>query len=175
LPGRLASIAIKEAFVTETLPKNVHDWDFLVGRWNVRHHRLKARLAGSTEWEGFAGTCVNWSTLGGHGNVDDNVIELPGRTYRAVAIRALDEKEGHWLIWWLDQRNPTIDPPMRGGFKDGIGLFFADETFNDRLIKVRFRWSEITPASARWEQAFSPDGGATWEINWVMQFTRASA
>ena len=64
---------------------------------------------------------------------------------------------------------------MRGGFKDGIGTFLADETFNGRPIKVRFRWSEITPKSARWEQAFSPDGGATWETNWVMHFSRAGA
>ncbi|HEV8388270.1 MAG TPA: DUF1579 domain-containing protein [Dongiaceae bacterium] len=153
---------------------DVHDWDFLVGRWTVRHRRLKARLAGSTEWEEFAGSCVNWPTLGGQGNVDDNVIELPSGTYCAMGIRALDSKAGQWLIWWLDLRNPTIDPPMRGGFKDGIGTFLADETFNDRPIKVRFRWSEITPTSARWEQAFSPDGGATWETNWVMHFNRAN-
>lgn len=160
--------------MTETLAIDVHDWDFLVGRWSVRHRRLKARLAGSTEWEEFAGTCVNRPTLGGKGNMDDNVIELPGGTYCAVGIRALDAKAGQWLIWWLDQRNPTIDPPMRGGFKDGIGTFLADESFNDRPIKVRFRWSEITPTSARWEQAFSPDGGATWETNWIMHFTRVT-
>lgn len=158
--------------MAETLTIDVHDWDFLFGRWAVRHRRLKARLAGSTEWEEFAGTCVNWPTLGGQGNVDDNMLELPGGTYRAVSIRALDAKAGQWLIWWLDQRNPTIDPPMRGGFKDGIGTFLADETFNGRPIKVRFLWSQITPASARWEQAFSPDGGATWETNWMMDFTR---
>ena len=152
---------------------DVHDWDFLVGRWSVRHRRLKERLTGCTEWEEFAGTSVNWPTLGGEGNVDDNVIELPGGTYRAVTIRALDAKAGQWLIWWLDQRYPTIDQPMRGGFKDGVGIFLADEAFNGRPIKVRFRWSEITPTSARWEQAFSPDAGATWETNWVMHFTRA--
>ena len=152
---------------------DLHDWDFLVGRWNVRHRRLKERLAGCTEWDEFDGTCVNWTTIGGKGNVDDNMLELPGGTYRAVAIRALDETAGQWLIWWLDARYLTIDTPMRGGFKDGIGTFLADETFNGRPIKVRFRWSEISPNSAKWEQAFSPDGGATWETHWFMDFSRA--
>jgi hypothetical protein len=152
---------------------DLHDWGFLVGRWSVRHRRLKERLAGRTEWDEFDGTCVNWTTLGGKGNVDDNLLELPGGTYRAVAIRALDEKAGQWLIWWLDARYLTIGTPMRGGFKDGIGTFLADETFNGRPIKVRFRWSEISPNSAKWEQAFSPDGGATWETNWFMDFSRA--
>ena len=151
-----------------------HDWDFLVGRWTVRHRRLKARLAGSTEWEEFNGTSTLWLTLGGEGTVDDNVLELPSGTYRAVGIRAFDPKTNQWSIWWLDARYPTtLDPPVRGGFKDGVGTFLGDDTLNGRPIKVRFRWSQITAASAQWDQAFSPDGGATWETNWVMDFTRA--
>ena len=62
---------------------------------------------------------------------------------------------------------------MYGGFKDGVGTFTGDDTLEGKPIKVRFRWSEIKANSARWEQAFSPDGGATWEVNWRMQFTRA--
>jgi len=152
----------------------LHDWDFLVGRWTVRHRRLKARLAGSTEWEEFNGTSALSPTLGGAGNVDDNLLELPSGTYRAVGIRAFDPKSSQWSIWWLDARYPTaIDPPVRGGFKDGVGTFVGHDTLNGRPIKVRFLWSQITANSAHWEQAFSPDGGATWETNWLMEFTRA--
>lgn len=154
---------------------NESDFDFLAGSWRVRHRRLKARLAGSTEWEQFDGTSTLWPTLGGLGTVDDNVIELPAGTYRAVGIRAFDIKTRQWSIWWLDLRNPVIDAPVQGGFNDGVGTFLADEMFEGRPIKVRFRWSEITPNSAKWDQAFSPDGGAHWETNWVMDFTRASA
>jgi hypothetical protein len=150
-----------------------HDWDWLVGRWNVAHRRLKGRLVGSTQWEEFSGTSVLWLTLGGLGTVDDNVLAAPSGTYRAVGVRAFDVKTGQWSIWWLDARNPIIDPPVMGGFKDGLGEFSGPDTLNGRPIVVRYRWSEITPTSARWEQAFSPDGGATWEVNWVMKLTRA--
>ena len=40
--------------------------------------------------------------------------------------------------------------------------------------RVQHRRLMDTPASAHWEQAFSPDGGKTWEVNWVMEFSRAS-
>jgi hypothetical protein len=152
-----------------------HDWDWLVGSWNVRHHRLKARLAGSTEWEDFNGTSRLWLTLNGFGTIDDNVLEIPSGTYRAVGIRAFNTETRLWSIWWLDERNPTtLDPPVRGGFANGVGEFIADDTLNGRPIKVRYRWSDITATTARWEQAFSPDAGATWEVNWVMHFTRAT-
>jgi len=149
------------------------DWEWLVGRWAVRHHRLKSRLTGSTEWEDFDGTCVMSPTLGGLGNVDDNVLEIPSGTYRAVGIRAYDPATNRWAIWWLDARRPTtIEPPVYGGFVNGV--FTGDDTLRGQPIKVRFRWSEITSSSARWEQAFSADGGRNWEVNWVMRFTRVA-
>jgi hypothetical protein len=167
-------VAMPQGRGPSPVAEHVHDWDWLVGRWNVRHHRLKGRLVGSTTWEDFNGTSVERKTMGGQGTFDDNVIELPDGTYRAVGFRAFDPKSGEWLIWWLDGRYPTdIEPPVHGGFKDGVGTFFGDDSLNGRPIKVRFTWSRITATSAHWEQAFSPDGGKTWETNWTMEFARA--
>jgi hypothetical protein len=168
------SVASARVSLDQAPTGDVHDFDFLVGRWSVRHHRLKERLAGSNQWEDFPGTLVNWTTLGGLGNVGDNVMERPGGTIRGLGIRSFDAKTRQWAVWWLDARNPTIEPPMKGGFKDGVGTFLADDTFNGRPIKVRVRWSRITATSAHWEQAYSSDGGTTWEINWTSDFTRSS-
>lgn len=151
------------------------DFDFLFGSWRVQHRRLKERLADCGEWEEFGGSCSVQPLLGGSGNVDDNVIELPAGTYRAASLRAYDPVTRTWAIWWLDARQPhTIDVPVVGGFDGGIGTFHADETLRGRPIKVRFRWSAITATSCQWAQAFSPDAGAHWETNWVMHFTRSA-
>ena len=153
-----------------------HDFDFFFGSWNVRHRYLKTRLAKSTEWLEIAGTCVTLPTMGGAGNMDDNLIEKPDGTYRAMTVRTYDAKTQSWAIWWFDGRTPhgPVDPPMIGRFKDGVGTFLADNTFDGKNIKVRFLWSAITPTSCRWEQAFSEDGGASWETNWEMDFTRTA-
>jgi hypothetical protein len=151
------------------------DFDFIIGSWRVHHRRLVDRLAGCTEWAEFAGTMTTRKTLGGFGNIEDNFLDLPGGAYRAVALRSFDAASGKWAIWWLDGRFPhQLDVPVIGSFADGVGTFFAEDTFNGRPIKIRFIWT-ADPERPRWEQAFSPDGGASWETNWVMEFTRADA
>ena len=152
----------------------LNDFDFLMGEWRVHHRRLKERLAGSHEWIEFAGTSSARKLMDGAGNVDDNFVDLPGGSYRAASLRSYDAKSGQWSIWWLDGRMPLgpLDPPVRGRFENGIGTFFADDMFNGKPIRVRYVWSQITPTTCHWEQAFSPDGGKTWETNWVMDFAR---
>jgi hypothetical protein len=150
-----------------------HDFDFLFGRWQVRHQRLKERLVGCTQWDTFEGRSSAWPLLDGFGNVDDNWIHLPGGAYRAATLRAFDPASATWSIWWLDGRYPDrIDVPMRGSFSDGVGRFLADETIGGRPVRVRFLWSDITATTCRWQQAFSVDRGDSWEINWLMDFTR---
>jgi hypothetical protein len=152
------------------------DFDFFIGSWSVAHHRLKERLAGCTAWEDFTGSCITQKILGGLGNMDDNIIGLPGGAYRAITLRAFNPATGLWSIWWLDGRNPaSLDTPMVGRFQDGIGTFLADDTLAGKPIQVRFLWTMSNAGKPRWEQAFSPDRGQSWETNWVMDFTRADA
>jgi len=152
------------------------DFDFFIGSWRVAHHRLRERLAGCTAWEDFTGSCVTQKILGGLGNMDDNIIGLPGGAYRAITLRAFNPATGLWSIWWLDGRSPgSLDTPMVGRFQDGVGTFLADDTLAGTPIQVRFLWTMSNAGQPRWEQAFSPDGGKSWETNWVMDFTRVYA
>ncbi|HTE67127.1 MAG TPA: DUF1579 domain-containing protein, partial [Candidatus Binatia bacterium] len=117
----------------------IHDFDFYMGKWRIHHRRLTERLAGNEDWQEFEGTSEAWPILDGAGNVDDNVLELPAGTYRAISLRTFDPESRRWSIWWLDGRSPgRLDPPVVGGFSNGVGTFLAEDTFNGQPILVRF-------------------------------------
>ena len=154
------------------------DFDFVFGDWVVHHRYLTERLAGrgseTGDWIEFDGTMSTRPILGGSGNVEDNVLSKPDGEYRAVALRSFDPAAGTWAIWWLDGRAPhQLDVPVVGGFVDGVGTFFGDDTLDGRSIRIRFVWTRQSADALRWEQALSPDGGESWEVNWTMDFARA--
>jgi hypothetical protein len=144
------------------------------GEWVVHHRRLKERLAGNHEGVEFDGTQSFRLLMDGYANEDENVLNLPGGVYKGVTLRAYDSNTGQWAIWWLDGRTPfgDLDPPVKGRFVNGVGIFYSDDTLRGKPVRVRFVWSNITADAAHWEQAFSPDRGKTWEVNWVADFKR---
>lgn len=152
----------------ESAPK---DFDFIIGDREVRHRRLNDRLSSCSQWTEFAGRSSTRKILGGFGNLEDNILEFPEGPFRAAAMRSYCTKSRTWSIWWLDGRNPTqLDKPVVGQFMGKKGLFYADDVLNGKPIKIRFIWHSAPGESPRWEQAFSVDGGSTWETNWTMQF-----
>ncbi len=152
----------------------LHDFDFLVGQWQVRNRKLKERLAGNHDWVEFDGTIQMRKLMDGWANVDDTMFDVPGGAYHGVGLRSYDPKTGLWAIWWLDGRDPfgDLDPPVKGRFENGVGTFYADDTLRGKTVRVRFIWTHPAPTSATWEQAYSPDGGKTWETNWTQVLKR---
>lgn len=150
----------------------VHDFDFLRGDWHVRHRYLRGA---TNEWVEAEGTCTNGPLMGGRANLEEHAIGIPNGAYRALGLRSHDARSARWAIWWLDGRTPhgPLDPPLIGGFENGVGTFFGETMVNDRPARIRFVWSKITPSSAQWEQALSSDG-TTWETVWTMEFQRAN-
>lgn len=150
------------------------DFDFLMGQWKVHHRRLKERLKGSDEWETFEGTLVCHKILGGLGNIDEGTLPRESGFVRGMTVRLFNPKTRQWSLYWADSVNGwNWSLPQIGSFKDGRGEFYAHEPFGEgRYIFTRYIWLVISATSCRWEQAFSTDGGTTWETNWTMDFAR---
>ncbi len=160
--------------MTETTTEHdpLHDFDFILGRWHVHNRRLMKRLQGSTDWETFEATGHARLLPGRIGNYDDltPIDWRPG--YVGMSLRLFDRTAKQWSIYWVDNQTGVLQPPVIGGFSNGVGLFEGPDKFEGKPIVVRFIWSNITRQSARWEQAFSIDNGNTWEVNWIMEFSR---
>lgn len=168
-----AAAASAAAAAPPALPSGALDFDFLHGRWRGRSRRLVERLVGCQEWAEFDCTLECSPMLGGLGNVEEFRSEhLPG--FVGLALRVFDPKARQWAIYWADNRTGILDPPMRGGFEGDLGVFFGGDFHQGRAILSRFFWRRGTSSSRgpRWEQAFSADGGQTWETNWTMDFVR---
>ena len=153
-------------------PASIHDFDFLFGRWTVRHRKLRARGVGSDDWDDFEGSAWTEPRMGGISNIEQH--DCPARGWRGVAVRTLHLATGLWSIYWISDADGRLSPPVVGGFHaDGCRLEGPDSD-GGRAIVARYEWSRIRSGAPRWVQHFSYDGGATWEMNWVMDFTRAA-
>jgi hypothetical protein len=147
------------------------DFDFLLGAWEGRHRRLRKALVGCDEWDEFTSTTVCWSAFGGAANIDE--VTVADRGFSGLTVRLLDPEARTWSLWWVNSKDGQMEPPpVTGFFTDGVGLFYCDQLWEGRPIRCRYTWSDITATSARWDQAFSVDGGRTWETNWITWFTR---
>ena len=149
-----------------------HDFDFYVGRWRIVNRRLLKRLQGCTDWETFEAISESIAVLDGFGNFDQFLPENWWPGFAGCTLRIYNPTTQQWSLYWADNRSAKVWPPVMGSFKDGVGVFEGDDFEGDIPVRVRFIWSDITPTSVRWEQAFSTDGGVTWEVNWIMESTR---
>ena len=152
---------------------SLHDFDFLMGSWRVHNKCLKEKLQGSSEWIEFEGFSDVKSLLNGMGNLDQFSAKRDGESIEGISLRLFDPASGKWSIYWADSvRAGILQPPMVGRFDGLSGEFLGAEEAGGKPVLCRFRW-DSSQASPRWEQAFSPDGGQSWETNWIMTFSRA--
>jgi hypothetical protein len=148
------------------------DFDFEIGTWKTRLSRRLQPLTGSTAWAEYEGTSVVRPVWNGRANLVELDVSGPSGRLEGLSLRLYNPESRQWSLNFSNRSAGTLSPPVIGGFSHGRGEFFGQETFRGRAIYVRFVISDITQTSCRFEQAFSDDGGQTWEVNWVATDTR---
>jgi hypothetical protein len=149
-----------------------HDFDFLFGSWAVHSRRLVHPLAGSNEWVDFDGTAVDKPIWDGRAQLEEFEADSPTGHIEGMTVRIYDSKSHQWSIYWANQSDGKFSLPATvGQFDGGRGEFLDQEDYKGKSILVRYTWIR-SPDTPRWEQAFSSDGGKTWETNWVWALSR---
>jgi hypothetical protein len=149
-----------------------HDFDFEIGTWKTHLSRLMHPLTGSTTWVDYEGTTVVHKVWNGRANLVELEADGPGGHFEGLNLRLYNPESHQWSLNFANSNGGAMNQPTIGEFKDGHGEFFDQETWNGRAILVRFVISDISPNSCHFEQAFSDDGGKTWELNWIATDTR---
>jgi len=170
------TIALQRTHATETnTPANhdgQHDFDFEIGRWKTHLKRRLHPLTGSTEWVEYDGTTIVSKVWNGRANLVELEVDGTAGHIEAASWRLYNPQARQWSLNFANSAVGTTTAPSIGEFKNGRGEFYAQDTLNGRSILVRFVISDITADSCHFEQAFSDDGGKTWESNWVATDTR---
>lgn len=149
-----------------------HDFDFHIGTWKTQVKRLQRPLTGSTSWVEYEGTTVVRKVWNGGANLVELDVSGSAGRVEGLSLRLYNPDTRQWSLNFASKAGGTMTPPTIGESKNGRGEFYSQETLGGRAIFVRFVISDITPKSIRFEQAFSGDGGKTWETNWIATDTR---
>jgi hypothetical protein len=149
-----------------------HDFDFNHGTWKTHIRRLLHPLTGSNRWVELNGTVVVRNVWGGRANLEEIEADGPTGHFEGMTLFLYNPQSHQWSQTFASSEDGTLEQPSIGEFKQGRGELFDQETFNGRTILVRGTWSNITPNAHRFEQAFSDDGGKTWEPNFIANLTR---
>ena len=168
----MAMIGPALAVELANVPDGSRDFDFEFGEWRMKLKRRLEPLTGSDRWVEYEGPSVVRKVWDGKANLGEIDVKGPAGRIQGMSLRLYDPAAGQWYVRFANARTGELGQPMIGGFKNGRGEFYTQETLDGRPIFVRFVFSDITPAAFRLEQAFSADGGRTWEANWIATFKK---
>ena len=149
-----------------------HDFDFEIGRWKTQLKRLQHPLTGSTAWMEYTGTTTVRSVWDGRANLVELEVDGPAGHIEALSMRLYNTESRQWSLNFSGSGSGAFSQPTVGEFENGRGEFYDQEPYHGRAILVRFVITQISPDECHFEQAFSDDGGKTWEVNWIATDTR---
>lgn len=151
-----------------------HDFDFIFGRWKVHLKRRVASADGAGTWSEFDGYSVYRKVWDGRANLNEFEADSPSGHIEGLTLRTYNAKTRQWSLYWASSRDGILAEPQVGRFHDGVGEFYAQDKIDDKSVFVRYVWSKPGPNAVHFEQAFSDDGGKSWDVNWVSDMVRES-
>lgn len=152
-------------------PEPRHDFDFIFGQWK---YHLKRKSAESNTWVEYDGNLTGHRIWDGRANLGETDAQSPNGHLMGLTLRTFNPQTHQWYLYWANSRDGILSIPQIGEFKDGVGEFYAQDSFDNRGVLVKYTWSRTTTSSPHFEQGLSSDGGRTWDVNWITDQTRIS-
>jgi len=159
-----------------------HDFDFVIGDWKAHLRRridpktgLTASEPGQGVWVDYYGISNHKKLLGTNANLEEfDVTDSKNHLhYKGQTLRMYNPASRQWSIYGVDLDKGEIAPSaLTGSFTGKDGTFYHQEERGGRIMLVRYVWTDKGPKAAVMVQSFSPDGGKTWDANWICELSR---
>jgi hypothetical protein len=171
----IPSPALSQAPTSQAAARNgQNDFDWEFGTWTTKVKVRRNPLSGTApDWAEYEGTSVVKPLLGGRANFVELSVSGPRGKIEGGSLRLYNPKARQWSLNYASAGGGVLTAPVFGSF-DGRepGLFYGKDNLDGRMILVRFIITQVSPREARFMQAYSTDGGQTWEDNWIAVDTR---
>jgi hypothetical protein len=145
------------------------DFDFEIGNWDTSVRVLRNPLSGKApNWAEYRGTSLIKPLMDDRANIVELSVSGPAGRIEGVSLRLYDPRTRQWGLNYAGLHDGAMTPVVRGVFESADrGVFYGDDKLGDRPIRVRFVITKISRDEAHFEQAYSADNGASWEVNWI--------
>jgi len=175
----LANIASPPSFAQTTVSQPAardgqQDFDWEIGTWTTKVKVRRNPLSGTApDWAEYQGTSVVKPLLDGRANFVELSVAGPRGKIEGGSLRLYSPKARQWSLNYASARGGVLTAPVFGSFDGrGRGFFYGQDTLDGRIIFVRFIVTQVSRREAHFEQAYSTDGGQSWEDNWIAVDTR---
>lgn len=148
-----------------------HDFDFNLGTWKTHIHRVSHPPGAQPASVEITGTVTVRPIWGGRAQLEEIEADGPQGHWQGATLFLYNPKARQWTQTYFDSANP-VPSTTTGGFADGRGELYSQDIVDGKAILVRGTWSDIRPDSHRYEEAWSHDGGRTWETMFSAQLER---
>ena len=166
------SVALTQAATVARDGQKDFDWE--IGAWTTKVKVRRNPLTGAAaDWAEYEGTSVVKPLLDGRANFVELSVAGSRGKIEGGSLRLYNPKARQWSLNYASIGGGVLTAPVFGAFDaKGSGTFFGQDTIDGRTILVRFVVIRVSSNEARFEQAYSIDGGQSWEDNWIAVDTR---
>jgi hypothetical protein len=176
LSASLLGVALWCATLAAAAPPEIgdgaHDFDFNFGVWRTQIRRVVDPFTAHSNSVELTGTVTVRKLWDGRGQYEEIEADGPNGHWQGMTVFLYNPSAHQWSQTFADSKEGELTTPLIGGFHDGVGELYAQETFKGRTVLIRGTWSDIKPDSHHFEEAFSADGGRTWHPAFIASLTR---
>ena len=152
-----------------------HDFDFDIGVWRTRIHRILDPLTGGKQAVDLAGTVTVRKVWGGRASLEEIEVDGPAGHWEGLNLFLYNPQAHQWSQTYSNAKAGTLGAPFIGEFKNGRAVLYSPDTLDNRTILLRAVWSNIETNSHDYAESYSEDGGETWKLSFSAHLTRAAS